>query len=154
MVTRAEIVTEARSWLATPFHHQAELKGVGVDCAGLLRGVCIALGLLPAEYRLLPIAAPYVGYGTTPDGVRMQKACETFMTPIAIDEMQPGDAILIRWGRHPQHVALLADYRHGGLSIIHSYTDASGRGEVIEQRLDEPMRRRIVAAYRLPGVVA
>ena len=34
-----DIVTEARTWVRTPYHHQARLKGVGVDCAGLVIGV-------------------------------------------------------------------------------------------------------------------
>ena len=36
---RLDIVREARSWLGTPYHHQASLKGVGVDCVGLVRGI-------------------------------------------------------------------------------------------------------------------
>jgi hypothetical protein len=29
MVTREAIVAAARSWLGTPYHHQASVKGVG-----------------------------------------------------------------------------------------------------------------------------
>ena len=29
----------ARSWLGTPYHDQASLRGVGCDCLGLARGV-------------------------------------------------------------------------------------------------------------------
>ena len=36
---RARIVATARSWLGTPYHHQASLRGVGCDCLGLVRGV-------------------------------------------------------------------------------------------------------------------
>ena len=36
---RAAIVAAARSWIGTPYRHQASLKGVGCDCLGLLRGV-------------------------------------------------------------------------------------------------------------------
>ena len=32
-------VSVARSWLGTPYHDQASLKGVGCDCLGLARGV-------------------------------------------------------------------------------------------------------------------
>lgn len=39
MVTRAEIVAEARLWLGTPYHHQGSVLGVGCDCVGLVRGV-------------------------------------------------------------------------------------------------------------------
>ena len=33
------IVASARSWLGTPYHEQASLRGVGCDCLGLARGV-------------------------------------------------------------------------------------------------------------------
>lgn len=39
MVTRKAIVNAARSWLGTPYHHQASLRGVGCDCLGLIRGL-------------------------------------------------------------------------------------------------------------------
>jgi cell wall-associated NlpC family hydrolase len=38
-LTCSAIVAEARSWIGTPYQHQASLKGVGCDCLGLLRGV-------------------------------------------------------------------------------------------------------------------
>ena len=33
------IAVSPRSWLGTPYHDQASLKGVGCDCLGLARGV-------------------------------------------------------------------------------------------------------------------
>lgn len=33
---RLAVVAEARSWLGTPYHHRASVRGVGVDCALLL----------------------------------------------------------------------------------------------------------------------
>lgn len=38
-MTPETIVTLARTWIGTPYRHQASLKGVGCDCLGLLRGV-------------------------------------------------------------------------------------------------------------------
>lgn len=35
----SQIVRIARSWIGTPYVHQASLKGVGCDCLGLLRGI-------------------------------------------------------------------------------------------------------------------
>jgi hypothetical protein len=29
MITREQIVAAARSWIGTPYHHQASVKGVG-----------------------------------------------------------------------------------------------------------------------------
>ena len=40
MITKEDVVREAKTWLGTPFHHQGRLKGVGVDCAGVI--VCVA----------------------------------------------------------------------------------------------------------------
>lgn len=33
------VVSAARSWIGTPYHHQQSAKGHGVDCLGLVRGV-------------------------------------------------------------------------------------------------------------------
>ena len=33
------VVELARSWIGTPYVHQASVRGVGCDCLGLLRGV-------------------------------------------------------------------------------------------------------------------
>ena len=35
----ARVVAIARSWLGTPYHDQASLRGIGCDCLGLARGV-------------------------------------------------------------------------------------------------------------------
>lgn len=148
MTNRMDIVAEARSWIGTPFHHQARLKGVGVDCAGLVIGVARALGLVPASFDV-------TSYERSPDGVSLLSYCEEHMQRIGRDEMAPGDVVVIRWRQHPQHLGILGDYLHGGLSLIHAYSDPSGRGKVIEQRLtleDMPGGGRFVAAYRLPGV--
>jgi len=39
MATRKTIIKHARSWVDTPYQHQAKCKGVGVDCAMLIAGV-------------------------------------------------------------------------------------------------------------------
>jgi cell wall-associated NlpC family hydrolase len=39
VISRSAIVAEARTWIGTPYRHQASLKGVGCDCLGLVRGV-------------------------------------------------------------------------------------------------------------------
>ena len=38
----------ARAWLGTPYHHAADVKGAGVDCAMLLVRVYVDLGLVEA----------------------------------------------------------------------------------------------------------
>lgn len=36
---KQQIVDIAYSWVGTPYHHQASIRGSGCDCLGLLRGV-------------------------------------------------------------------------------------------------------------------
>lgn len=153
MVTRAQVVAAARGWIGTPFHHQAAIKGVGCDCGGLVRGVQVELGLVPEDYWSLPEAAAFHGYSRNPDGHSLRRACETFLDPTKVDLAKPGDVFLLKWAQHPQHVGFFADYRHGGLALIHAlprYMQA--RDGVVEHRMDSTWRGRIVAAFRLRGL--
>lgn len=38
MSKNLEAVTEALTWLGTPYHHQGRIKGVGVDCRSIQQG--------------------------------------------------------------------------------------------------------------------
>ena len=49
-VTRDQIVSQAREWIGTPYHHQARVRGAGVDCIGLLICVCRELGLVAPDF--------------------------------------------------------------------------------------------------------
>jgi cell wall-associated NlpC family hydrolase len=144
-VTRMDVVAEARTWLGTPFIHQARLRGVGVDCVGLPIGVARSLGLVAPDFDV-------TGYPGSPDGKSLLGLADQHMTRIARADMQSGDVIVIRWEVEPQHFGMLGDYLHGGLSMIHAMGTRDGRGRVIEHRLDKSMLARFVAAYALPGV--
>jgi NlpC/P60 family putative phage cell wall peptidase len=149
MATRAEIVTEARAWLGTRFHHQGSKKNVGCDCIGLIRGVGIACGIYPADFVTLPEVAQFHGYGLRPSNGQLEKGCEMFAMPIALDDATAGDFVLMAFEREPCHLAILGDYHGGGLSLIHAY---AGVRKVIEHVLSDDWRARIVAAYAFPGV--
>jgi len=145
MTTHADIVRVARTYLDTPFHHMGRLPGVGLDCAGLL--VCCAreLGLVASDFDV-------PAYIPTPDGRQLIAWCEQYMKRVSQANMQPGDAIVTITDALPQHLGILGDYRHGGLSIIHAASNAYPP-RVIETRLMFSRIQRFVAAYSLPGVV-
>src|SRR4051794_18561064 len=44
---RACVVREAESWIGTPFHHAARVKGAGVDCLMLLAEIYEHAGIAP-----------------------------------------------------------------------------------------------------------
>lgn len=142
MTTRAEVVTEARKWLETPFHHQARLRGVGVDCIGLVIGVARALALVSPEFDI-------VGYSRTPDGKTLMLLAGLHMRRLdAGDPLLPGHIVVVDFAAHPQHFGIVAE-RGGNLSMIH----AAGKiGKVIETRLWFHPGMRFAAAFELPGV--
>jgi cell wall-associated NlpC family hydrolase len=141
--TRTDVVAAARSWLGTPFHHQARLQGVGVDCVGLVIGVARTLGLVPPGFDVQ-------AYPRMPDGKSLMHLVHLHMRPLQIDQpMQPGDVVVVRFDADPQHLGILGDYRHGGLSIIHA---AATPGRVIETRLLFTPSMQYVAAFALPGI--
>jgi NlpC/P60 family putative phage cell wall peptidase len=147
---RSAVVAEARGWLGTPFAHQAHAKGVGADCAGLVAGVAISLGLLPADWWERSFA-PWGGYPRTPTIGIVPVLCRRFMRHLEPAQAQAGDVLLLRLSVEPQHLAIATPYQHGGLAMIHAYSRA---GAVVEHRLADVWRARIVAAFALPGIDA
>lgn len=150
-VTRADIVAEARTWIGTPFQHQQSAKQVASDCIGLVRGVFREVGLR-SEPVVRTQAAAFAGYARSPDGVSFKRFCDMTMLSIEIGDMLPGDVALFAYVRRmPHHCAIVGDYAHGGLSMIHSIGPGN-EGEVVEHRFDDSWRKRLVAAYSIPGV--
>ena len=143
MITRAELVAAARGWVGVPWQHQGRSRS-GVDCGGLLIELARELGLADVDVGAYPMSA---------DGHTLRALCREHMRPITLAELQPGDAVLVRF-RPPlpeSHVALVTDYRHGGLALLHALNRGDA-GRVIEHRLDPYWRSLIVAGYQLPGV--
>lgn len=146
-VTRAQVVQAARGWLSTPFHHQARVKGVAVDCVGLVIGLARELGLVAPNFDV-------TAYPRMPDGTSLMQTAALHMQPAVVDmPLQPGQVIVVAFDADPQHLGILGDYRHGGLSIIHAAARAQP-GRVIETRLMFSRSMRFVAGFNFPGVVS
>lgn len=146
MIHRAAIVAEARSWLGTPYQHQARLKGAAVDCIGLVIGVARAVGAVAPDFD-------FNGYSRQPDGVSLLRECDLLMAGrVEEGAMRPGDVIVTRYAKDPCHFGILTDYPAGGLAVVHALGSRDGRGAVIEHRLSQASAHRFVTAYRLPGV--
>jgi cell wall-associated NlpC family hydrolase len=143
MTTRADIVAEARTWMGTPWVHAHRAKGHAVDCAGLVIGVARNLGLVPDDFDV-------PGYGTQPDG-RLLKLCQRFMAPVARDDMQPGDVVVVAAKtQQPQHLGIVTPYPGGKLAMIHA--TSTGQRGVVESRLVFTPVFQFRAAFALPGV--
>lgn len=131
----------ARKFLGAKFIHQGRTAN-GMDCAGLLK---LSERLLGRELQ------DWKGYGRQPHAGLLRQIIEENYGPAiaegpsALDSMQPGDKILMRFESEPQHIAICGMTGYGELSMIHTYGSV---GKVTEHRIDEHWASKIVAVYR------
>lgn len=141
---RERIVSEARRWIGTPYHHQAALCGVGVDCVGLIRGVGHATGALPEDAEAW---VRFGGYSRIPNPRRMGEGMRQFLRPV-VGIPQEGDIAWLEW-RHdlPMHLAILGSDSRGMATLIHSYSEV---GEVVEHGLTPEWLARVKSWWCYP----
>ena len=140
-IRREKIVELARSWIGTPYHHQASLKGVGTDCLGLVRGVYRELYGVEAENP-----PPYTPDWAEATGLEtMLKAAERHLERQK-GEMQPGDVLIFRMrpGMVAKHAAIVSAPQR----MIHAIEGAP----VCEVVLSGWWQRHIAGVYGFPGV--
>jgi NlpC/P60 family putative phage cell wall peptidase len=146
MTTRAEVIAEARRWIGTRWRHQGRTEG-GLDCVGLLIVVARSLNLID-QSALDEADRVASGYSRYPRGDALRRTLLQHLQPVEI--ARPADILLFRIDAEPQHLAIAAEHPSSTLSMIHSYALRPHR--VIETILDDTWRRRLVAAFALPGV--
>lgn len=109
---RAAVVAEVETWIGTPFHHAARVKGAGVDCLMLLAEVYELAGVAPH------IEPPFY----VPDW-HLHRGAERYMEGLLrharpVDGPPlPGDIALFRFGRTYSHGAIVAHWPR----LIHAY---------------------------------
>ena len=136
----AAVIAAARSWLGTPYHDQASLKGVGCDCLGLARGVWREV-VGPEPFPIEPYSR---GWGETGQIEVLAEGARRMMREIAPGDAGPGALVLFRMV--PRAIAKHVGVMTGPDTFIHSYE----RLGVIEQPLTMPWRRRIAFAFLFP----
>ena len=139
-ITRQQIITEALSWVGTPYQHQCSTKYAGCDCLGLVRGVWRTLyGFEPAP--LPPYSPDWAEVG---GAETLRDAAAHYLDPIPLDQAKPGDVILFRMRADvpAKHMAILLDED----LIVHAYWGCA----VTKSFLAPYWVRRRVAAYAFP----
>jgi len=139
--SRAYIVEKARGWLGVPYRHQGRNR-LGVDCSGPLVEIARELGIQGVSDALT--------YSRHPATFDLKRQLDSLLIPIDKKDIRPGDVVLFKMAQIPQHVAIVGNYKYGGLSLIHCYQKM---GRMVEHRFAGIWRRRLAQAYRLPDIV-
>lgn len=141
---RTKIIKIAREWLNTPYQHQAMLKGVGVDCVGLIVGVGREAGILRITDEEIN---RYSGYGRLPNPKQMGKVMTRHLYCKKGKSYGIGDILWLEWRKNlPMHLAFISEYK-GALSLIHAF---SGAGKVVEHTLTPEWDRKIRSYWCFP----
>ena len=135
------VIAIARSWLGTPYHDQASLRGVGCDCLGLARGVWReVVGSEP-----FPIPPYSRDWGETGPHEVLAIGARTAMLEIAPAEAGAGALLLFRM--RPRAIA-----KHVGIvTTPDRFIHAFERLGVIEEPLTPAWRRRVAFAFQFPS---
>jgi NlpC/P60 family putative phage cell wall peptidase len=118
------IVEIARSWIGTPYVHQASLKGAGCDCLGLLRGIWRDLHGEEAEET-----PPYsLDWAEATAAETLYMALKRHAREIGTTRLEPGDVALFRMLPH-------GPAKHCGIVAAHKSTSPNaGRSDPFERR--------------------
>jgi NlpC/P60 family putative phage cell wall peptidase len=138
---RLQIIEETRSWLLTPYRHQASVKGEGADCLGLVRGVWREV--IGPEPMPLPRYGP--DWGERDASEPLLCALQAHFCERSIAARAPGDVLAFRMRASAcvKHVAILC----APDLMIHAYW---GRA-VIAAPLTSWWRARLSQVFAFPG---
>jgi cell wall-associated NlpC family hydrolase len=136
---RQQIIDEAKTWLLTPYHHAADVKGLqgGVDCAMLLVRVYLkCCPWLPQDIDPRPYPQfwylhrdeeRYLGW--------IWNYCEK------VEKPEPADIVMYRIGRTVSHGGIVLDDQH----LIHAWAMA----KKVEVTLLRSLESRLEGYWRL-----
>lgn len=131
-MTRAQFVEEVRSCIGTPFQHCGRVKGLGMDCAGLI--VCSA--------NTLGVAMPmYASYSRQVDTDVLQSILAKHTH--AVEELNHGTVLLLRVKHQPRHLAVYDAERN---TIVHAFELP---GKVVENTFQRPWSNNIHSMHEV-----
>lgn len=166
------IVAAAREWVGTPYRHQQRVKDWGVDCAGLILGVGIELGILkfserswqqwsrysrlPNPRRMLGALLHYldwdpVGSSDTAPASGEPPARDMHLNFSIARELRtvdivhrPGRVLWLQWRPDlPMHLAICSTI-DGRPAIVHAYEPVCA---CVEHEFDDMWARRVHSAW-------
>ena len=139
-----KIISIARTWIGTPYVHQASLKGKGCDCIGMLRGVWRELQGTDRDPEVLP---PYSADWAEATGIEtLYNGISRYLTAIPLPSVSAGNVVLFRMiATGPaKHCAIVGS--RGGLTLIHSRQNK----QVNEEPFSAAWRHKLAYAFEVP----
>lgn len=140
-----EIVSAARRMIGVPWVHQGR-SVEGIDCAGLIIKIGNEIGVMDWDLK---------DYDRKATQAAMLQICRQHLTEIPRVALQPGDMVVLRF-QETNHIGIIGDYKHGGLSIIHA--QATHPRRVGENRFDDDwmklLKCSLSGCFRFPEGVA
>jgi NlpC/P60 family putative phage cell wall peptidase len=143
MLTREDVVREASSWIGTPYHHRACVKGAGADCGTFLIGVARSLGVVPADWMPEFYSVQWHLHRT--EELYLGIILEWGARAVALSDVQPGDILVFRWA--PEQPVSHAGIALADNIMIHTLA----RKGVQRSRLNAYYMAHIAGAYAWPG---
>lgn len=151
-----KLIEAARSWVGTPYHHRARVKGVGADCGQLVIAAHVESGLVPdfetgfytTDWHLHRFEDRYIEF--VEQHLRRYDEFELSIDARLIDDpayrAPSASVVVFRVGR---------TYSHGGIVtqwpfFVHAYQPSGIVEEV--SLLNTPMARRPMRVYMFEGL--
>lgn len=137
------VVALARSWIGTPYRHQASLKGIGADCLGLIRGVWREL------YESEPETPPAYtrDWAEVASEDALLQAAKRHLIEAERADIQTGDVLLFHYRKDLpcKHAAIAVSDKR----MIHAYQGAA----VAETSIGPWWQRRVAAILTFPEII-
>ena len=156
MNRKEQIAEETEQWIGTPFHHQGRAKKIGVDCIGLIVGVCKNLELKSSCHDatnnrpILLHEFDNPNYSSLPNKHQLKDNLGELFFTIEEKDLDVGDVILFTLINWPQHVGIVTRVTAEDIFFVHSSEPV---GKTILSRFDKRWKRQSVGFYRFPELV-
>lgn len=133
------LIKEALTWIDTPYHHLARLKGVGVDCAQLMAAIYESVSNTKINIETYSVEWHLHN--------RQELMCDTLESfgciRIDVADAKPGDILAFKFGRVNSHLGMLVQDDQ----FIHANMTA---GKVLINSLSGDWITRLNRAYVFP----
>jgi NlpC/P60 family putative phage cell wall peptidase len=131
------IAQEALTWVGTPYHNQARIKGVGVDCANLIAGIAENCGY--KEVKLEPYSNQWHLHNS-------EEKMLNILTSYGCTETRdllPGTLITFQFGQVSGHIGIMVSET----TFVHADYRV---GKVTEVTLGGAWKQRLSGAFNFP----